>query len=229
MIAGLIAADAIGVGIACGVEAMSRVPLGTAARARRGHARGPHPGTSTCPTSSSRPSASRSAAGSPATEIDAFGLAPRPWPSAAWAQGRFDREVDRGAGQGRRRRSVVDRDQGLRETSLEALARLKPVLEGGAAHGRHLVADLRRRRRGAARRRGPGPGTRAAAAGPDPGPVPGRRRAVLPPRRPGPGHRAGARAQRHDDRRHRPVRGQRGVRVGRAVLAARCTGPTRTG
>src|SRR5437016_109692 len=35
LVAGLIAADAIGVGIACGVEAMSRVPLGTAARARQ--------------------------------------------------------------------------------------------------------------------------------------------------------------------------------------------------
>src|SRR6516164_4322619 len=33
LVAGLIAADAIGVGIACGVEAMSRVPLGAAARA----------------------------------------------------------------------------------------------------------------------------------------------------------------------------------------------------
>ena len=36
LVAGLIAADAIGVGIACGVEAMSRVPLGTAARADAG-------------------------------------------------------------------------------------------------------------------------------------------------------------------------------------------------
>src|SRR5215468_4509689 len=33
VVAGLIAADAIAVGVACGVEAMSRVPLGTAARA----------------------------------------------------------------------------------------------------------------------------------------------------------------------------------------------------
>jgi len=40
LVAGLIAADAIGVGIACGVEAMSRVPLGTAARA---DARTPRP------------------------------------------------------------------------------------------------------------------------------------------------------------------------------------------
>src|SRR5215472_13096597 len=39
LVAGLIAADAIGVGIACGVEAMSRVPLGTAARADIGSPR----------------------------------------------------------------------------------------------------------------------------------------------------------------------------------------------
>src|SRR5216110_716412 len=41
VVAGLIAADAIGVGIACGVEAMSRVPLGTAARADAGTPRPP--------------------------------------------------------------------------------------------------------------------------------------------------------------------------------------------
>jgi acetyl-CoA C-acetyltransferase len=35
-VAGLIAADAIGIGVACGVEAMSPVPLGTAARAQAG-------------------------------------------------------------------------------------------------------------------------------------------------------------------------------------------------
>ena len=39
LVAGLIAADAIGIGIACGVEAMSRVPLGTAARADAGSPR----------------------------------------------------------------------------------------------------------------------------------------------------------------------------------------------
>src|SRR5271166_2690597 len=39
LVAGLIAADAIGVGIACGVEAMTRVPLGTAARVDAGSPR----------------------------------------------------------------------------------------------------------------------------------------------------------------------------------------------
>src|ERR1700704_2858552 len=42
VVAGLIAADASGVGIAWGVEAMSRVPLGTAARADAGT---PRPGS----------------------------------------------------------------------------------------------------------------------------------------------------------------------------------------
>ena len=77
VVAGLIAADAIGVGIACGVEAMSRVPLGTAARADAGTP-GLHPGTSTCRASTSRPSASRSAAGSPARTPTRSAYAPRP-------------------------------------------------------------------------------------------------------------------------------------------------------
>ena len=43
---------------------------------------------------------------------------------------------------------------------------------------------------------------------------------VLPPGRPGAGHQPAARAQRMTIARHRPVRGQRGVRVGPDVLAA---------
>jgi acetyl-CoA C-acetyltransferase len=56
----------------------------------------------------------------------------------AWSQGRFDREIvpvkapvlgaDR---QPTGETRTVDRDQGLRETSLEALAGLRPVLEDG--------------------------------------------------------------------------------------------------
>src|SRR5438132_916744 len=60
-------------------------------------------------------------------EIDTFGLRSQTQAQAAWAQGRFDREVvPVKAGP-----DVVDRDQGLRETSLEVLARLKPVVEDG--------------------------------------------------------------------------------------------------
>ena len=43
---------------------------------------------------------------------------------------------------------------------------------------------------------------------------------VLPPRRAGAVHRQGAREGRHEDRRHRPRRDQRGLRVRRAVLGA---------
>jgi acetyl-CoA C-acetyltransferase len=60
-------------------------------------------------------------------DTDGFGLRSQTLAQAAWAQGRFDREVvPVKVGP-----DVVDRDQGLRETSLEALARLKPVVEGG--------------------------------------------------------------------------------------------------
>ena len=63
LVAGLIAAGAIDVGIACGVEAMSRVPLGANVRGRRGHAAAGRRGRSTCRTSSRRPSGSPAAAG----------------------------------------------------------------------------------------------------------------------------------------------------------------------
>src|SRR6266536_4936793 len=60
-------------------------------------------------------------------DTDAFGLRSQTLAQAAWAQGHFDREVvPVKVGP-----DMVDRDQGLRETSLEALARLKPMVEGG--------------------------------------------------------------------------------------------------
>src|SRR6476661_2978955 len=126
VVAGLIAADAIGVGIACGVEAMSRVPLGTAARAEAGT---PRPPSWDIDMPSQYVAAERIAQrrGLSRADTDAFGLRSQTLAQAAWAEGRFDREVvpvKVGT-------DVVDRDQGLRETSLEALARLKPVVEGG--------------------------------------------------------------------------------------------------
>ena len=129
LVAGLIAADAIGVGIACGVEAMSRVPLGTAALGARADAGTPRPGSWNIDMPSQYVAAERIAQrrGLSREETDAFGLRSQTLAQAAWAQGRFDREVvPVKVGP-----DVVDRDQGLRETSLEALARLKPVVEGG--------------------------------------------------------------------------------------------------
>jgi acetyl-CoA C-acetyltransferase len=137
VIAGLIAADAIAVGVACGVEAMSRVPLG----ANRGTDCGtPRPPTWDIDLPNQYVAAERIARrrGLTRAGIDAFGLRSQQAAQAAWAQGRFDREVvpvkapvldaeRQPTGETR----TVDRDQGLRETGMDALARLKPVLADG--------------------------------------------------------------------------------------------------
>jgi acetyl-CoA C-acetyltransferase len=71
-------------------------------------------------------------------QIDAFGLRSQRSAQRAWAEGRFDREVAPvkapvldadGKPTGETR--IVERDQGLRETSLEVLAGLKPVVPDG--------------------------------------------------------------------------------------------------
>jgi acetyl-CoA C-acetyltransferase len=137
VIAGLIAADAIAAGVACGVEAMSRVPLG----ANRGTDCGtPRPPTWDIDLPNQFVAAERIARrrGLSRADIDAFGLRSQTAAQLAWSQGRFDREVvpikapvlgaDREpTGETR----TVDRDEGLRETSLAALAGLRPVLEDG--------------------------------------------------------------------------------------------------
>src|SRR6201989_57834 len=126
VVAGLIAADAIGVGIARGVEAMRRVPLGAAARADAATLRPP---SWDIDMPSQYVAAERIAQrrGLSRADTDAFGLRSQTLAQAAWAEGRVGRDV----GPVKVGTDVVDRDQGLRETSLEALARLKPVVEGG--------------------------------------------------------------------------------------------------
>jgi len=126
LIAGLIEAGAIDAGVGCGVEAMSRVGLGM--NVING------PGTFVPPSFSlDMPDqfggAERIAKNRGITreDVDGFGLASQEKAAKAWADGRFSREVmpiETEAG-------PVDRDQGLRETSLEKLASLKPVLEDG--------------------------------------------------------------------------------------------------
>ena len=126
LVAGLIAADAIGVGIACGVEAMSRVPLRAAVGTDAGT---PRPASWDIDLPNQYVAAERIARrrGLTREDTDAFGLRSQTLAQTAWAQGRFDREVVPVESQA----GVVDRDEGLRETSLAALARLKPVVEGG--------------------------------------------------------------------------------------------------
>jgi acetyl-CoA C-acetyltransferase len=137
LIAGLIAADAIDVGLACGVEAMSRVGLGTNIGSGVGS---PKPESWTIDMPNQYEAAERIARrrGFSREQVDAFGLRSQVNAQRAWTEGRFDREVapvkapvldadGKPTGESR----MVDKDQGLRATSLEALAGLKPVLPGG--------------------------------------------------------------------------------------------------
>ncbi|GAA1225009.1 steroid 3-ketoacyl-CoA thiolase [Prauserella halophila] len=136
LVAGLVAAGAIDVGIACGVEAMSRVPLG----ANVGDAGRRRPESWSVDLPDQYGAAERIARrrGLSRADLDAVGLASQQKAAAAWAEGRFDREVvgveapvldEHGTPTGEHR--LVTRDQGLRETSSEALGRLTPVLDDG--------------------------------------------------------------------------------------------------
>ena len=137
LVAGLIAAGAIEIGVACGVEMMSRVPLGANLGVDVGK---PRPGSWDIDLPNQYVAAERIAQrrGLSRAEVDRFGLRSQEAAQLAWSQRRFDREIvpvkapvldaDR---QPTGETRTVDRDEGLRETSLEALARLRPVLEGG--------------------------------------------------------------------------------------------------
>ncbi|NKY47469.1 steroid 3-ketoacyl-CoA thiolase [Nocardia cerradoensis] len=138
LIAGQIAQGAIDIGVACGVESMSHVPLG----ANVGENAGPRrPASWDIDMPNQFEAAERIAKrrGITRDDIDEFGVRSQRLAAQAWAEGRFDREVltIAGAPQVDKEGTLtgetldVNRDQGLRETSRESLAKLKPVLEGG--------------------------------------------------------------------------------------------------
>jgi len=134
LIAGLIAADAIEVGIACGVEAMSRVGLGMNVINGPGTSRPPgYPPEMPDQFGAAERIAVRR--GITRDDVDAFALASQQHAARAQEEGRFDREivpVDVPAGGGAEVDvTVVDRDQGPRESTIEGLAKLKPVLDDG--------------------------------------------------------------------------------------------------
>ena len=135
-VANLITAGAIDIGIGCGVEAMSRVPLG--ANVVNG------PGTSRPPDwpwdmPNQFEAAERIAQrrGITRDDIEWFGVASQQKAIKAWNEGAFDREVvpieapivtqDGPTGD----KHVVARDQGIRETTKEGLEKLAPVLPDG--------------------------------------------------------------------------------------------------
>src|SRR2546423_9142234 len=140
--AALVASGAIDVAMACGVENMSMIPIGAATQAR--------PGRALTRAYFQRyefltqfQSAERIAEHWQLTrqDLDEFGLQSQERAARAWADGRFDREIipvdapvlgDDGKPADRNVR--VERDEGLRSTSLAALAALKPVVSEDGYH-----------------------------------------------------------------------------------------------
>lgn len=126
LVAGLIAAGALDAGMACGVESMSRVPLG----ANVGENAGPRrPDTWDIDLPNQFEAAERIARrrGLGRTDLEHLGVRSQAFAKRAWDDGRFDREVlPVSTGD-----TTVTRDQGLRDTTAESLAGLKPVMDGG--------------------------------------------------------------------------------------------------
>jgi acetyl-CoA C-acetyltransferase len=140
--AALVAAGVVDVALACGVESMSRIPLGIAVQ--QGPAR-PLPKSyfDRYEYATQFEAAERIAEKWDITraDCDQLGLASQQRAQRAWAEGRFEHEVlpidapdldDDGKPTGTTHR--VARDEGLRETSLEALAGLKPVARADGVH-----------------------------------------------------------------------------------------------
>jgi acetyl-CoA C-acetyltransferase len=135
-VAGLISAGAIDVGIGCGVEAMSRVGLGANAFNGPGKSR-PDGFPWDMPDQFGAAERIAEKYGITRENVDELGLRSQRNAAQAWAEGRFDREVFSieapvvGADGPTGERQVINKDQGLRETTAEGLAKLKPVLPDG--------------------------------------------------------------------------------------------------
>ena len=140
--AALVAGGVVDSALACGVESMSRVPLGSAVQNGPGR---PIPKTyfARYEYATQFEAAERIADkwGITRSDCDRLGLESQQRAAAAWDEGRFEREVlpidapdldEDGKPAGTTHR--VARDEGLRETSLEALAALKPVAREDGVH-----------------------------------------------------------------------------------------------
>jgi acetyl-CoA C-acetyltransferase len=131
-VANLITAGAIEVGIGCGIEAMSRVSLGANVFNGPGRSIPPNwPWDSPNQFGAAERIATRY--GITREDTDGLGLASQQHAAIAWSEGRFEREITPieapvvGADGPTGEMKIVNRDQGLRETTREGLASLKPV------------------------------------------------------------------------------------------------------
>src|SRR5436190_834313 len=134
----LIKADTIKVGIACGVESMSRIPLGANVPEGMGD---PRPDSWTIDMPNQFLGADRIARnrGLTRADLEQFGCESQRKARVAVDEGRFEREiapleapvVDKESRQATGEMRLVSADEGLRDTTLEGLAGLKPVLPDG--------------------------------------------------------------------------------------------------
>ncbi len=122
----MVAAGTIDVGIACGVESMSRIPLGANVPPGTGD---PRPDDWAIDMPNQFEAADRIAGrrGLTRADLDAFGLASQQKARVAVDEGRFKREIAPFTTPD----GVVDADQGLRDTTPEGLAGLTAVLPDG--------------------------------------------------------------------------------------------------
>lgn len=136
LIAALISAGTIDTGVSCGIEMMSRVPLGR----NVGTNGKPRPDSWDIDLPNQYAAAERIAErrGLSRRDTDDFGLCSQLNAAQAWAEHRFDREIVPVSapeldadGTPTGTTMLIEYDQGLRQTTSEGLAALRPVLADG--------------------------------------------------------------------------------------------------
>src|SRR5712692_6467369 len=128
--AGLIRGGLAEVVIACGVESMSRIPIGANYKKELGLGRPVPPEYLERHAFLNQFQAAEAIAkkwGVSRDRADEFGLRSQELAAAAWADGRFSGQIVAVETDN----TTVVKDEGLRETSIEALAQLQPVVPNG--------------------------------------------------------------------------------------------------
>lgn len=123
LMAGLVSTGGADVGIACGVEHMTGVPLRTSIDVGTTRPRGDDwPWPDEAPTQFHGAERIAERRGITRRELDEVGVLSQQRARDAWGAGRFDAEIVT---------TVTDRDEGLRETSIDVIAGLDPIIAGG--------------------------------------------------------------------------------------------------
>jgi acetyl-CoA C-acetyltransferase len=138
LIRALVAAESIDVGIACGVEVMSHVGLGANAIHGPGFMHPEDYKWDQCPSQFDAAQRIAENRGITREDVDRFAVSSQQKAAAARSEGRFKKEIlpieapelgDDSAPTGKTR--LIEEDEGIRESTLEGMAKLKPVTEGG--------------------------------------------------------------------------------------------------